>query len=133
MANYKLDQAARYANTHEWVRIEEELAVVGVSDAAQDMLSDVVYVELPAVGRTVTAGEAVAIVESVKAAEEVLTPVSGTIVAVNDELADKPELVNSQPYTAWFFKVQPTAALDDEVAALMDPASYATFAEAQSH
>ncbi|HMN28982.1 MAG TPA: glycine cleavage system protein GcvH [Caldilineaceae bacterium] len=133
MAEYKLDQAARYAKTHEWVRLEGDLAVVGISDAAQDMLSDVVYVELPDEGRTVTAGEPVAIVESVKAAEEVITPVSGTIVAVNSQLADKPELVNGEPYTAWFFKLRPTAALDDEVAALMDPASYATFAEAQAH
>jgi glycine cleavage system H protein len=133
MANYKLDQTARYAATHEWVRTEGDLAVVGISDAAQDMLSDVVYVELPAEGRTVTAGEPVAIVESVKAAEEVLTPVSGTIVAVNNALAEKPELVNSEPYAAWFFKVQPAATFDDEVAALMDPASYEKFAEDQAH
>jgi glycine cleavage system H protein len=133
MANYKLDHAARYAKTHEWVRLEGELAVVGISDAAQDMLSDVVYVELPDEGRLVNAGEPVAVVESVKAAEEVITPVSGVIVAVNSALADKPELVNTDPYGAWFFKVQPGPARDTEMGALMDATDYASFAEGSTH
>jgi glycine cleavage system H protein len=133
MSNYKLDETARYSKTHEWVRLEDGLAVVGISDAAQDLLSDVVYVELPETGRQVSAGEPVAVVESVKAAEEVMAPVSGTIVTVNTALADRPELVNSEPYTAWFFQVQPGPALEEEMAALMDAASYAKFVEANPH
>ena len=133
MANYKLDNNARYAKSHEWVRIEGGVAVVGISDAAQDMLSDVVYVDLPEVGRVVTAGEAVSVVESVKAAEDVNAPISGTIVEVNDALADTPELVNSQPYTAWFFRIEPTAALDAELAALMAAADYDAFVAESAH
>jgi glycine cleavage system H protein len=132
MANYKLDKQVKYAESHEWVRLEEDLAVVGISDAAQDMLSDVVYVELPEVGREVSAGEAVAMVESVKAAEEVLTPVSGTVVAINEELVDAPELVNDDPYGAWFFKVQPGGTLNRELAALMDAQAYDQFVEQES-
>ena len=133
MANYKLDNSVRYAKSHEWVRIEDGIAVVGVSDAAQDMLSDVVYVDLPEVGRTVKAGEAVSVVESVKAAEDVNAPVSGAIVAVNSELEDTPELVNSQPYTAWFFHIQPTAALETELAALMSATEYDAFVAESAH
>lgn len=133
MSNYNLDTHARYANTHEWVRMEDDLAVVGISDAAQDLLSDVVYVDLPELGRTVTAGEAVAVVESVKAAEEVNAPVSGVIAEVNDDLADKPELVNEQPYASWFFKIRPSPNLDQEMAKLMDPAAYDQFVDAGSH
>jgi glycine cleavage system H protein len=133
MAKYKLDTAAKYAKTHEWVRLEEDAAVVGISDAAQDLLSDVVYVELPDEGRTVTAGEAVAVVESVKAAEEVIAPVSGVVIASNTALADKPELVNEQPYAAWFFKLQPTDALSDELAALMDATAYDQFVDESAH
>ncbi len=128
MANYKIDNNVKYAKTHEWVRIEDGIAIVGVSDAAQDMLSDVVFVELPAIGATVQAGEPAATVESVKAAEEVIAPISGTVVEINEALIDTPELVNERPYEAWFFKVQPDAALDKELANLMDAAAYAEFA-----
>jgi glycine cleavage system H protein len=127
MADYKLDDNAKYAKTHEWVRIEEGVAVVGISDAAQDMLSDVVYVDLPAEGAEVSAGKEVATVESVKAAEDIVAPVTGTIVAVNRELEANPEIVNQKPYAAWFFKIQPTAALERELAALMSPADYSKF------
>ena len=133
MADYKLDQNAKYAASHEWVRIEDGVAVVGVSDAAQDQLSDVVYVDLPDVGREVKAGEAIAVVESVKAAEDILAPVSGTIAAINDALIDTPELVNGQPYAAWFFKITPTAGLDGELAALMDASAYDAFVDANAH
>lgn len=133
MADYKLDQNAKYAESHEWVRMEDGVAVVGISDAAQDQLSDVVYVDLPKRGRTVTVGEAIAVVESVKAAEDILAPVSGTITAVNEELIDTPELVNGQPYEAWFIKITPTAALDSELAALMDPSAYDAFVAANAH
>jgi glycine cleavage system H protein len=127
MATYKYDSAARYAKTHEWVRLEEGIAVVGISDTAQDLLSDVVYVELPEEGRTVAAGDPVAVVESVKAAEEVITPISGVVVAVNQALEEQPELVNEQPYEAWFFKIEPGADLAEETAALMDATAYEQF------
>ena len=133
MANYKIDSNVKYAQTHEWVRIEDGIAIVGVSDAAQDMLSDVVFVELPAVGATVQAGEPAATVESVKAAEEVIAPISGTVVEINEALIDAPEMVNEQPYEAWFFKVQPDDALDKELAALMDATAYAEFAAESEH
>jgi glycine cleavage system H protein len=133
MANFKVDKQAKYTQKHEWVRIEEGLAVVGVSDAGQDMLSDVVYIELPEVGRTVNAGTEVAVVESVKAAETVYAPISGTVVEVNDSLVDTPELVNQRPYSAWFFKLEPTGTLDSELAALMDPDAYDTFVDENAH
>jgi len=131
MSDYKLDKRAKYAKTHEWVRMDEDgLAVVGISDAAQDMLSDVVFVELPGEGDEVKAGSAIAVVESVKAAEEVVTPVSGTVVAVNSALEETPEQVNEAPYKSWFFKIQPAASLDDELAALMDADAYDAFVDA---
>jgi glycine cleavage system H protein len=129
MSKYKLDSGVRYAKTHEWVRIEEGVAVVGVSDAAQDLLSDVVYVDLPGVGDEVEAGKAVAVVESVKAAEDVNAPVSGVIVATNSQLQDTPEMVNEDPYGAWFFKLQPTDALQSELDQLMTPEEYDRFVE----
>lgn len=133
MSNFKLDNAARYAKSHEWVRIEDGVAVVGISDAAQDMLSDVVYVELPEVGRAVKAGEAISTVESVKAAEDVNAPISGTIVAVNSALEDTPEIVNARPYAAWFFRIEPSAALEAELAALMSAAEYDAYVDAAAH
>jgi glycine cleavage system H protein len=133
MADYKLDKKARYAETHEWVRIEDDLAVVGISDAAQDMLSDVVFVELPEVGEEVSAGDAIATVESVKSAEEVVAPVSGTVVEINSELEDTPEFVNESPYKAWFFKIQPGNNLKKELDALMSSEDYDEFVEENAH
>lgn len=133
MANYKLDRDARYAESHEWVRMERELAVVGISDAAQDMLSDVVFVELPEVGEEVAAGDAVAVVESVKAAEDVVAPISGVITEVNSELEDTPEMVNESPYEAWFFKIKPGNDLQKELDTLMDPDEYDEFVEESEH
>lgn len=133
MSNFKVDKQAKYTKKHEWVRMEEGLAVVGVSDAGQDMLSDVVYVELPEVGSTVSVGAEVAVVESVKAAETVYAPISGTVVEVNESLVDTPELVNQRPYASWFFKLQPTSTLDSELAALMDPVAYDAFVDETAH
>lgn len=129
MTDYKLDESVKYAKTHEWVRMEDGVAVVGISDAAQDLLSDVVFVELPEVGSEVKAGTEVSVVESVKAAEDVVAPVSGTITEVNSDLESKPELVNESPYEAWFFKIEPTDALEEELNSLMSPAEYDTFVE----
>jgi len=104
MAEYP--QELKYVETHEWARLEGDVVVVGISDHAQDALGDVVYVELPEVGAAVTAGEEVAVVESVKAASDIYAPVDGSIVAINEGLEDSPELVNESPYgDGWFFKI----------------------------
>ncbi|MFN3333772.1 MAG: glycine cleavage system protein GcvH [Caldilinea sp.] len=128
MASYKLDQSVKYAKSHEWVRVEDGVAVVGISDYAQDALSDVVYIDLPEVGDTVTAGKQAATVESVKAAEDVNAPVSGEVIEVNSALEDTPEIVNERPYDAWFFKVKPSN-LEADLAALLAPAEYDKFVE----
>jgi glycine cleavage system H protein len=128
MASYKLDQSVKYAKSHEWARVDGDIVVVGVSDYAQDALSDVVYVDLPEVGDTVAAGKQAATVESVKAAEDVLAPISGEVVEVNSALEDTPEIVNERPYDAWFFKVKPSN-LEADLAALVAPAEYSKFIE----
>jgi glycine cleavage system H protein len=132
MAEYRLDQNAKYAKSHEWVRIEDGIAIVGISDAAQDLLSDVVYVELPKEGKEVAAGSETAVVESVKAAEDIYAPITGKVVAVNHALEQTPELVNEKPYEAWFFKIEPTGDLDAELESLMSPESYQQFVAASS-
>ena len=97
----------KYAKTHEWVRVEGNLAVVGITDHAQHELTDIVYVELPDVDDSVEAGKECAVVESVKAASDLYAPVSGDIVAVNEDLGTAPELVNSDPYgKGWMFKIE---------------------------
>ncbi len=107
MSDYTFLDDRRYARTHEWAKLEGDIATVGISDYAQHALSDVVYVELPEVGQTVEKGQAVAVVESVKAAEDVYAPLSGEVVEVNEELPDNPEWVNEDPYgKAWFFKIK---------------------------
>lgn len=112
-----------YTKDHEWIRVEGSTGMVGVSEHAQEQLGDVVYVELPEVGRTVEAGEQVAIVESVKAASEVYSPVSGRIVAVNRALADNPALVNEDAEgSAWFFQIE--LADPGELANLMNAEAY---------
>lgn len=113
----------RFTKSHEWVRVEGDQAVVGISDHAQHELTDVVFVELPAVGREVKAGEACAVVESVKTASDIYAPVSGRILAVNDALSGTPGLVNTEPYTGgWFFRIQ--LAQPAEVGALLSPEAY---------
>ncbi len=129
---YKFDPNLRYAKTHEWVRVEDGEAVIGISDYAQDALSDVVYVELPEVGSTVRQGEPCAVVESVKAAEDVYAPVSGEVIAVNEALDEQPELVNEDPYgKAWFFRVRMTNP--EELDALMDADAYKAHVESEAH
>ena len=113
----------KYAKSHEWVRVEGQVATVGITDHAQHELTDVVFVELPSVGRKVAAGEACAVVESVKTASDIYSPVSGEITAINDKVVAKPSLVNEQPYEdGWFYKIRlgnPT-----EAQALMGSADY---------
>ncbi|MEH6498483.1 MAG: glycine cleavage system protein GcvH [Pseudoalteromonas distincta] len=122
MSNIPAD--LRYAASHEWTREEADGTItVGITDHAQDLLGDVVFVELPDVGRTVSAGEECAVVESVKAASDIYAPISGEVVAVNDALADGPELVNSEPYEgAWFFKIKPSDVSERDK--LMDADAY---------
>lgn len=117
--------ALKYAKSHEWIRVDADgLATVGISEFAQDALGDVVFVELPKSGATVKAGQEVAVVESVKAASDIYSPVSGSIVTVNDTLKDKPELLNSSPLDqGWLFRIKMSNAA--EVDALLDAAAYA--------
>ena len=123
---HKVDQKARYAKTHEWVRIEGGEAVIGISDYAQDKLSDIVFVELPAVGKELKAGAACMVIESVKAAEEVFSPVSGSVVGRNEALEKSPELVNSDPFgQGWLVRVKLAASA--EAASLMDAAAYSSY------
>ncbi|MCR0983072.1 glycine cleavage system protein GcvH [Roseomonas populi] len=118
----------RFAESHEWVRLDGDVAVVGISDHAQGALGDVVFVDLPEVGREVTAGEAVAVVESVKAASDIYAPISGTIAAVNEALVDNPALVNSGAMgEGWFFTITPKDT--SEIGKLMDAEAYAKHAE----
>ncbi|QJD28963.1 glycine cleavage system protein GcvH [Methylococcus geothermalis] len=123
-----LPAGLKYAKTHEWARQEPDGTVkVGISDHAQEALGDLVYLELPAIGRRVGAGEACAVVESVKAASDVNSPLSGEIVARNEALTDSPERVNQSPYEAWLFAVKP----DDisELDRLLDAEGYRAIAE----
>ena len=114
----------RYAASHEWVRPEGDgVYTVGISEHAQDLLGDMVFVELPDVGDEVSAGDDVAVAESVKAASDVYTPITGEVVAVNEELEDSPELVNSDPYgDGWMFKIKASDASEFE--ALLDAEGY---------
>jgi len=105
----------KYAKSHEWVRLEGGNATIGITDHAQHELTDVVFVELPTLGRKVAAGEACAVVESVKTASDIYSPLSGEVVAINPELAKRPELVNREPYQGgWFFKLKLTQPSEAE-------------------
>ena len=113
----------KYTKSHEWLRLEDDgLVTVGISDHAQELLGDLVFVELPETGTDFVAGDECCVVESVKAASDVYMPISGEIVEINEELADEPEIINNSPYdNGWLFKVRPSAEeLDD----LMDAEAY---------
>lgn len=119
----KVPADLKYAKSHEWVRVEGQVATVGITDHAQHELTDVVFVELPSVGRKVAAGEACAVVESVKTASDIYSPVSGEITAINDKVVAKPSLVNDQPYEdGWFYKIR--LGSPAEAQALMSSADY---------
>jgi glycine cleavage system H protein len=116
-------RSLKYTKSHEWVRYDGKIATIGITDFAQDQLSDLTYVELPNVGDEVGASDQIAVVESVKAASDVYAPIGGTITAVNKALQDKPELINTEPYSdGWICKIQP----DDpsELESLLDADSY---------
>ena len=113
----------KYAPSHEWARLEADGTVtVGISDHAQEALGDIVFLELPDVGREVAAAESVAVVESVKAASDIYAPISGKIIAHNDAIADTPEAVNSAPYDSWLFKIAPSDV--GELDGLLSEADY---------
>jgi glycine cleavage system H protein len=121
MSNVPTD--LKYAKSHEWVRVAGDTAVVGITDHAQHELTDVVFVELPTVGRQVKAGEACAVVESVKTASDIYSPVSGEVVEINKPVADNPALVNTEPYVrGWFYKIKLSSPA--ELDALLTPKSY---------
>jgi glycine cleavage system H protein len=127
MMNYPSE--LKYTKTHEWVRLEGDVAVVGVTDFAQDALGDVVFVDLPQVGKAVEAGSAVAVVESVKTASDIYAPVAGEILEVNSSLSDKPELINQSPYgEGWLFKMKINPA---DLNGLLSAAEYQAVAESQ--
>ena len=113
----------KYNNSHEWVRLENGVATIGISDHAQEELTDVVFVELPDVGRTVDAGDPTAVVESVKAASDIYSPIAGEVVEVNDAVEADPALVNTDPYGAgWIFKLR--VKDEAQLEKLMDAAAY---------
>jgi glycine cleavage system H protein len=126
----KIDETCKYAETHEWIRVEGDEGVCGISDHAQEQLSDVVYVELPEEGDTFDQGEVYATVESVKAAADVYMPVSGEILEINEALEEAPELVNQDPFgEAWLVRIRiaDKVELDD----LLDPDAYAEVVETE--
>lgn len=114
----------KYSESHEWVQVDDGVATIGISDHAQDALGDLVFVEVPEVGATFDAGDAAAVVESVKAASDVYAPVSGEVIAVNEALEDAPELINDEPYgEGWIMRIRMTD--DGELDDLMDADAYA--------
>ena len=119
----KVPADLKFAKSHEWVRVSGDTALVGITDHAQHELTDVVFVELPAVGRKVKAGEACAVVESVKTASDIYSPVSGEVLEANKDIVDNPALVNTDPYAAgWFYKIKLSAPA--ETGGLLSPAEY---------
>ena len=118
----KILEGLKYSESHEWVKVEGNVAYIGVSDFAQKEMGDITYVDLPAEGDDVVAGEEFGALESVKAASDLFSPVSGVVVAVNGELEDTPEKVNEDAYAAWIIKVE--MSNPSEVDALMDAAAY---------
>jgi glycine cleavage system H protein len=124
----KVDPSCKYDKEHEWIRVEGDEGVIGISDYAQDQLSDVVYVELPEMGDVFEKGDVLAVVESVKAASDVYMPLAGEVLEINEELEDSPELVNQDPYgEAWFVRV--TIANPAEVDDLLDADAYSAYCE----
>ena len=122
----------KYTKSHEWAKVEADGTVtVGITHHAQDLLGDMVFVENPAVGRKLTAGEECAVVESVKAASDVYAPIAGEVVASNDEVESSPEKINQDAYAAWMFKIKPDNAAD--VNALLDAAAYEAHVASEAH
>ena len=118
----------KFLDSHEWARDDDGVVTVGISNHAQELLGDIVYVELPQIGSSVSQKDGVAIVESVKAASDVYSPLTGEIVEINDKLSDNPEIINSSPYEdGWFFKVKPQNI--DELEEMLDSDAYKKLSE----
>ena len=125
-----IPEGLRYTKDHEWARQDGDLVVIGVTHYAQDQLGDVVFIEMPTVGKTVAAGDTFGIVEAVKTVSDLYVPLGGTIAEINPALVDQPGLVNQSPYEAgWMIKIKPAAAGD--FAGLLDAAAYAALLESQ--
>ena len=118
----------KFTEDHEWLSVEGGIATVGITVHAQDALGDIVFVELPKVGKSYTAGDDAAVVESVKAASDIYAPVSGEVIAVNDAVADAPDSINADAYSAWLFKLKPADA--GAIDGLLDAAAYGKTTEA---
>ena len=122
----------KYTSSHEWVKTEADGNItIGITQHAQELLGDMVFVETPAVGRKLKAREECAVVESVKAAADIYAPVNGTVTAVNSALDNAPEAINADPYAAWMFKMKPDNAVD--ITALMDAKAYQKFVDSEAH
>ena len=122
----------KYTKSHEWVRVESDGTLsVGITHHAQDLLGDMVFVENPAVGRSLKAGEECAVVESVKAASDVYAPIAGEVIAANADVEGSPESINQDAYAAWMFRLKPDNAADLD--GLMDAAAYQAFVESEAH
>ncbi|MDE6716570.1 MAG: glycine cleavage system protein GcvH [Muribaculaceae bacterium] len=123
----KIDESCRYAESHEWVRVDGDVAVIGISDYAQHALGNIVYVDMPEVGDELEAGDEFGAVESVKAASDLYTPVSGSVIEINEELEDRPEAINEDAFGTWIIKI----AMSDpsQVDGLLDAEAYSKICE----
>ena len=131
MSETEIKEELRYRKDHEWIKVEEDLAIVGITDYAQNSLHEITFVEISEVGTVLEANGECGLVESMKASSDIFTPVAGEIVEVNGELEDAPEIVNEDPYgKGWMFKIKPSN-LDTDLAELMDAAGYKTFIETE--
>lgn len=132
MANLKTPAGLKYTKEHEWIKVEGNIGIIGITDFAQDQLGDVVFVEVPAVGRTLKQGEQFGVVESVKTVSDLYSPVTGKVIEVNGELDGAPELVNQGPYEqGWMLKIE--LANPAEVEALLDAEAYEAFVKEAGH
>lgn len=119
-----IPEPLKYTSSHEWIRVEGDIARVGITDHAQTELTDIVYVELPEIGRTLAAGEGCAVVESVKTASDIYSPLAGRVVRINNDLAEAPELINDSPYDGgWLFEMELSGQPD--LSGALDAAGYA--------
>ena len=131
MSETEIKEELRYSKDHEWIKVEGDLAIVGITDYAQNSLHEITFVEISEVGTVLEANGECGLVESMKASSDIFTPVAGEITDVNGELEDAPEIVNEDPYgKGWMFKIKPSN-LDTDLAELMDAAGYKTFIESE--
>lgn len=126
--SYVVPEDLKYSEDHEWVKVEGEIVIIGITDYAQAKLTDVVFVELPEPGEEIEIGNEFGSIESVKSVSDLVAPVSGEVLEKNEELDDSPEKANTDPYESWMIKVKPSN-LEDDMASLMDAAGYKTHCE----